>query len=48
MQILIWYSQKKATTPTLFNRGSITEWKKVSESEKKTLGLTFDDNGEFW
>ncbi|XP_041359525.1 calpain-5-like [Gigantopelta aegis] len=27
--------------------GSI-EWKKVSEKEKKDLGLTFDDNGEFW
>ncbi|BFZ00227.1 hypothetical protein BsWGS_03266 [Bradybaena similaris] len=24
------------------------EWKKVSESEKKELGLTFDENGEFW
>ncbi|XP_052217041.1 calpain-5-like [Dreissena polymorpha] len=24
------------------------EWKKVSESQKKELGLTFDDNGEFW
>ncbi|XP_060079370.1 calpain-5-like [Ylistrum balloti] len=25
-----------------------SEWKKVSESDKKELGLTFDDNGEFW
>lgn len=24
------------------------EWKKVSDSEKKELGLTFADNGEFW
>ncbi|KAK3578630.1 hypothetical protein CHS0354_002205 [Potamilus streckersoni] len=24
------------------------EWKKVSESQKKEMGLTFDDNGEFW
>ncbi|CAL1546272.1 unnamed protein product [Lymnaea stagnalis] len=24
------------------------EWKKVSEAEKKELGLTFDENGEFW
>ncbi|KAJ8310637.1 hypothetical protein KUTeg_012502 [Tegillarca granosa] len=24
------------------------EWKQVSASEKKELGLTFDDNGEFW
>lgn len=24
------------------------EWRQVSESEKKALGLTFDDNGEFW
>lgn len=24
------------------------EWKKVSETEKKELGLTFDENGEFW
>ncbi|KAK6195804.1 hypothetical protein SNE40_001159 [Patella caerulea] len=24
------------------------EWTKVSESEKKELGLTFDENGEFW
>lgn len=24
------------------------EWKKVSDSEKKELGLTFDENGEFW
>ncbi|WAR28550.1 CAN5-like protein [Mya arenaria] len=24
------------------------EWKKVSDSQKKELGLTFDDNGEFW
>ncbi|KAK6963019.1 calpain-5, partial [Biomphalaria glabrata] len=24
------------------------EWTKVSESEKKDLGLTFDENGEFW
>ena len=24
------------------------EWNKVSESQKKDLGLTFDDNGEFW
>ncbi|KAL4220104.1 Calpain-6 [Mactra antiquata] len=24
------------------------EWKKVSDGQKKELGLTFDDNGEFW
>ncbi|KAK7090412.1 calpain-5-like [Littorina saxatilis] len=24
------------------------EWNKVSEAEKKELGLTFDENGEFW
>ncbi|RUS70059.1 hypothetical protein EGW08_022174 [Elysia chlorotica] len=24
------------------------EWTKVSEREKKELGLTFDENGEFW
>ena len=24
------------------------EWSKVSESEKKDLGLNFDENGEFW
>lgn len=24
------------------------EWNKVSDSQKKELGLTFDDNGEFW
>ncbi|XP_052785082.1 calpain-5-like [Mya arenaria] len=24
------------------------EWKKVSDSQKKELGLVFDDNGEFW
>lgn len=24
------------------------EWKKVSDGEKKELGLTFADNGEFW
>ncbi|XP_048247268.1 calpain-5-like [Haliotis rufescens] len=24
------------------------EWQKVSEKEKKDLGLTFDENGEFW
>lgn len=24
------------------------EWKKVSDSEKKELGLTFEDTGEFW
>ena len=24
------------------------EWNKVSDSQKKDLGLTFDDNGEFW
>ncbi|GFS03543.1 calpain-5 [Elysia marginata] len=24
------------------------EWAKVSEREKKELGLTFDENGEFW
>ncbi|KAL5003952.1 hypothetical protein ScPMuIL_017408 [Solemya velum] len=25
-----------------------SEWKKVSESEKKDMGLVFDENGEFW
>ncbi|KAH3848959.1 calpain-5-like [Dreissena polymorpha] len=24
------------------------EWKEVSEGRKKEIGLTFDDNGEFW
>ena len=24
------------------------EWSKVSESQKKDLGITIDDNGEFW
>lgn len=25
-----------------------SEWKKVSEKDKKDLDLTFDENGEFW
>ncbi|XP_038050798.1 calpain-5-like [Patiria miniata] len=24
------------------------EWQKVSESQRKSLGITFDDDGEFW
>lgn len=25
-----------------------TEWKKVSSGQKKDIGLTVEDNGEFW
>ena len=24
------------------------EWKLISDAERKNLGLTFDDDGEFW
>jgi len=42
------------TKPLVFDTGVClfsyrsAEWNKVSESQKKELGLTFDDNGEFW
>lgn len=27
---------------------SSEEWKRVPKSERERLGLTFDDDGEFW
>lgn len=33
---------------TILKTCSSEEWSKVSDSEKKELGITIDDNGEFW
>lgn len=36
------------TLTFVFARGSSEEWNKVSKSEREKLGVTVQDDGEFW